>query len=280
LALGMAYALVALGFVLALNASGAVNFAHGALVLLGGAAAVLADVWTGLPGPLLLPLVMLVLGAAGVVTARVAILPLARRPPEATFVATIALAAIIEQSLLLAIGNAPRTAPSIAGSGAFDVAGISVGRQPLAIVVVGAVLIGAVWFLLERTQVGRRMRAVAADRTMARASGIPIDRYVVLSLALAGALAGVAGQLLGHQFLVVPTEGGGHMLRAYIAVALGGWGSIPGALLSALGIGVFETLVSTWLGDAWASAALYVAVLAVLSLRPQGLFGEPVGRRA
>ena len=276
----MAYALVALGFVLALNASGAVNFAHGGLVVLGGAAAVLADLWTGLPAPLLLPLVMLALGVAGVITARVAILPLVRRPPEATFVATIALAAIIEQSLLLAMGNAPRTAPPLAGSGATEIAGLNVGRQPLAIVIVSALLIVAVWFLLERTQVGRRMRAVAADRYAARASGIPVDRYIVLSLALAGALAGVAGQLLGHQFLVVPTEGGGHMLRAYIAVALGGWGSVPGAVLGALGIGVFETLVSSWLGDAWASAALYVAVLAVLSLRPQGLFGEPVGRRA
>jgi branched-chain amino acid transport system permease protein len=70
------------------------------------------------------------------------------------------------------------------------------------------------------------------------------------------------------------------MLKAYIAVALGGWGSVPGALLGALGIGIFETAVSTWLGDAWASGALYVVVLAVLSLRPSGLFGEPIGRRA
>jgi branched-chain amino acid transport system permease protein len=70
------------------------------------------------------------------------------------------------------------------------------------------------------------------------------------------------------------------MLRAYIAVALGGWGSVPGALVSALGIGIFETFVSAELGEAWASAALYIVVLAVVSLRPQGLFGEPVGRRA
>ena len=106
----MAYALVALGFVLALNAVGAVNFAHGDLVVLGGAAAVVADLWTGLPGPLLLPLVALALGVAGIVAARVAILPLASRPPEATFVATIALAAMIEQGLTVTLGAAPRTA--------------------------------------------------------------------------------------------------------------------------------------------------------------------------
>lgn len=276
----MAYALVALGFVLALNASGAVNFAHGDLVVLGGAAAVVAGLWTGLPGPLLLPLVAVALGAAGIVAARVAILPLAARPPEATFVATIALAAIIEQGLTVTMGAASRTAPALAGSGSFEVAGLALGRQPLAIVVVGAALVAAVWFLLERTQTGRRMRAVSADRHMARAVGIPVGRYVTLSLALAGALAGIAGLLLGHQFLVAPTQGAGHMLKAYIAVALGGWGSVPGALLGALGIGVFETLVSAGFGDAWASAALYLSVLVVLAFRPQGLFGEPVGRRA
>jgi branched-chain amino acid transport system permease protein len=276
----MAYALVALGFVLALNASGAVNFAHGDLVVLGGAVAVVVGSWSDLPGPLLLPLVALALGFAGVVAARVAILPLARRPPEATFVATIALAAIIEQGLTVTIGAAPRTVPPLAGSGVVEIAGVAFGRQPLAIVVVGAVLVAAVWLLLERTQTGRRMRAVAADRYMARAVGIPVGRYVTLSLALAGALAGIAGFLLGHQFLVSPTQGGGFMLKAYIAVALGGWGSVPGALLGALGIGIFETAVSTWLGDAWASGALYVVVLAVLSLRPSGLFGEPIGRRA
>ncbi len=276
----MAYALVALGFVLALNAAGAVNFAHGDLVVLGGAIAAFVGLSTGLPAVLLLPLVAVSIGVVGVLAARIAILPLATRPPEATFVATIALAAVIEQSLTIAMAGAPRTAPALLGGGSFTIAGFVLGRQPLAIVVLGAVLVAAVWFLLERTQTGRRMRAVAADRYMARAVGIPVGRYVVLSLALSGALAGIAGLLLGHQFLVTPTQGAGHMLKAYIAVALGGWGSVPGALVGALGIGLFETFVAAAFGDVWASAALYMAVLAVLALRPQGLFGEPVGRRA
>ncbi|MGE4078408.1 MAG: branched-chain amino acid ABC transporter permease [Reyranella sp.] len=280
MALGMAYALVALGFVLALNAAGAVNFAHGDLVVLGGAVAVAIGAWTSLPGVALLPLVAAALALAGIVAARVAITPLAARPPEATFVATIALAAIIEQGLTVEMGTAPRTAPALAGSGSFAMAGLALGRQPIAIIVLGGALVLATWFLLERTQTGRRMRAVSADRHMARAVGIPVGRYVLLSLALAGALAGIAGLLLGHQFLVAPTQGAGYMLKAYIAVALGGWGSVPGALLGALGIGVFETFVSAAFGDAWASAALYISVLVVLAVRPQGLFGEPVGRRA
>jgi branched-chain amino acid transport system permease protein len=276
----MAYALVALGFVLALNAAGAVNFAHGDLVVLGGAVAVMLAAWLGLPGFLLLPLVALALALAGVLAAHVAILPLARRPPETTFVATLALAAVIEQSLTLSLGAAPRTTPPLLGSGAVTVAGLPLGLQPLAIVIVGSLLVAGLWVLLERTQIGRRMRAVASDRHMARAVGIPVGRYVTLSLALAGALAGIAGFLLGHQFLVTPTQGAGHMLKAYIAVALGGWGSVPGALVGALAIGFFETFVSAEFGDAWASAALYISVLLVLTVRPRGLFGEPLGQRA
>src|SRR5260370_42308753 len=105
---------------------------------------------------------------------------------------------------------------------------------------------------------------------MARAVGIPVGRTVILALALAGALAGVAGLLLGHQFLVAPTQGAGHMLKAYIAVALGGWGSVPGALLAALGIGVFETFISAGLGGALGSAALYFSVLVGPAVRAHG----------
>ena len=277
LALGMAYALVALGFVLALNASGAVNFAHGDLVVLGGAVAVLLAAWLGLPGFLLLPLVALASACAGVLAAHVAILPLARRPPEATFVATIALAAIIEQTPDRHDGRgaahraAARRQRRVRRRRRRRSAG-SRWRSSWS----AACWSAAVWFLLERTQIGRRMRAVASDRHMARAVGIPVGRYVTLSLALSGALAGIAGFLLGHQFLVTPTQGAGHMLKAYIAVALGGWGSVPGALIGALAIGVFETFVSAEVGDAWASAALYIAVLLVLAFRPRGLFGEPV----
>ena len=133
----MAYALIALGFVLALNASGAVNFAHGDLVVLGGATAVSFGLWTELPAPLLLPFVALALGIAGVIASRVAILPLVQRPPEATFVATIALAAVIEQALTVTMGAAARTSPSLIGGGRIEIAGIAVGRQPFAIVIVG-----------------------------------------------------------------------------------------------------------------------------------------------
>ena len=210
----MAYALVALGFVLALNAAGAVNFAHGDLVVLGGAVAVLAGVWTGLPGLLLLPLVALALGARGHHRRtrrdpaagrdgrpRRPSSPPSRSPPSSSTASPSTWGQ----------RRAPRRRWPAAVRSTSPAWCLAASRSPSSWS--ARVLVAAVWFLLERTQTGRRMRAVAADRYMARAVGIPVGRYVTLSLALAGALAGVAGFLLGHQFLVAPTQGAGHMLQ-------------------------------------------------------------------
>ncbi|MBL8673810.1 MAG: branched-chain amino acid ABC transporter permease, partial [Rhodospirillales bacterium] len=204
LALGAAYALVALGFVLALNAAGAVNFAHGDAVMLGGVAAVViaslcAAAGLRLPGIALLPLVVVASGALGLLIAALGYWPLRDRPPASMFVATIALAAVFEQSATAFFGPEPRTAPPVWEGAPFTVGGIALGRQPLAVVAVAAVALGGVWLLLERTQTGRRLRAVAQDREMARALGIGATRLILGAFALAGALAGLAGALLGHQ---------------------------------------------------------------------------------
>jgi branched-chain amino acid transport system permease protein len=285
LALGAAYALVALGFVLVLNAAGAVNFAHGDMVMLGGVAAVtiagmLAAAGLRLPGIVLLPLVVIVSGLVGLLVAALGFWPLRDRPPSAVFVATIALAAVFEQSATAFFGPEPRAAPAVWEGPALSVAGVTLGRQPLALIVVAGIAIAAVHLLLERTQVGRRFRAVAQDRDMARVLGIRAARLIAGAFALAGGLAGLAGALLGHQFFVTAGQGPGYMLKAYIAAAIGGWGNVPGALLGALLIALFETLVSAALSSVWAQALLYVALLAILLLRPQGLFGEAIGRRA
>lgn len=285
LALGAAYALVALGFVLVLNAAGAVNFAHGDMVMLGGVAAVtlaamLAGAGLRLPGIVLLPLVVLVSGLVGLAVAALGFWPLRDRPPAAMFVATIALAAVFEQSATAFFGPEPRAAPPIWDGAPLVLSGITLGRQPVALIVVAGIAVAGVHALLERTQAGRRFRAVAQDRDMARALGIRAVHLIIGAFVLAGGLAGLAGALLGHQFFVHAGQGPAYMLKAYIATAIGGWGSVPGALLGALLIALFETLVSAALSAVWAQALLYLVLLAILLWRPQGLFGEAIGRRA
>ncbi len=280
LSLGCAYALVALGFVLVINAVGAVNFAHGDLVMAGGFLAVAAaQIWPA-PGILILPALLVIMAAMGVVLGAVAYLPLAKRPPSAVFVSTIAVGIMLQNGANALFGAAPRAGPALVVPGHWTGAGAAFDRQSLAVIVVSLILAGAFRFVLTRTQLGRSLRAVAADAEMARALGIDARLHILGAFAAAAALAGAAGLLLSQRYFVTPTEGTGLMLKAYIAVVIGGWGRWGGAVLGALFVAAFEVLVAAWLAQPLAEALLCAAVLAVLFVRPQGVFGETHGRRA
>ncbi|HEY6335329.1 MAG TPA: branched-chain amino acid ABC transporter permease [Alphaproteobacteria bacterium] len=280
LALGAAYALVALGFVLVLNATGAVNFAHGDLVMVGGFIAIALAQVLPLPGIVLLPLVMLAMAALGVVFSWLAYFPLMRRPPAAVYISTIALGIVFQNTANAIFGAAPRAAPALLGDRVFQIGGgVTIGAQSLAIILVAAAAILAQHFLFARTRLGRALRATAEDRDMARAIGIPVTRMIALTFALASALAGAAGLLLAHKYFVEPTRGTDFIMTAYIAVVIGGWGSIEGAVAGALLIAAFQAIVSAYVSYAAATALLYAALLAILFFRPRGLFGERAQRR-
>lgn len=285
IALGAAYALVALGFVLILNAAGAVNFAQGDLVMAGGFAAVaLAGLipldGVAVPGLVLAPLVALAGAAAGWLLAHLAYLPLRRQPVTAVFIATIACGLMLQHAANGLFGAAERRTPPLVTGDPLRLGDLALGRQSLAIVAVTAVLIFALHLLLERTQLGRRLRAAAEDPDMARALGIRVAALTALAFAIGAALAAVAGLLLANVYFVTPTAGLNFMLKAYIAVTLGGWGSLRGAVAGALLVAGFEVVAGRLISASIADALLYGLLLGILLLRPQGLFGETAGRRA
>lgn len=280
LALGAAYALVALGFVLVLNASRAVNFAHGDLVVAGGFATVALAPLLPFPAVLLLPAVLTIMAALGLALAAFAYIPLSGRPPAAIFVSTIAAGLILRNGLDALFGAAPRAGPPLLGPGLVEIGPAVASRQSLAIIGAAALLVALLWLLLARTRTGRRLRASAEDAEMARALGIPVMRMVAVAFALGAALAGAAGLLLANQFFVTPEDGGALMLKAYVAAALGGWGRLAGALAGAFAIALFEVGVAAVLSHPVAEAMLYAVALAILTLRPHGLFPEHAGRRA
>lgn len=285
IALGAAYALVALGFVLVLNATRAVNFAQGDMVVAGGFAAVAAALWlpvaeSGLPGLLILPVVAAGMAAFGLLFSAIAYFPLRHRPPVAIFISTIAVGFILQHAANGLFGAAERQTPPLVAGDTLTIGGLVLGRQSLTIIAVAAVLIVGLDLLLRRTQLGRRMRAAAEDPGMAAAVGVPVAAIVAGTFALSAAFAGVAGLLLGHTWFVAPTDGANLMLKAYIAVTLGGWGSVRGAVLGALLIAQFEIWGATLTGSTTiAEVALYLCLLALLLLRPTGLFGEAAGQR-
>lgn len=284
-ALGAAYALVALGFVLILNAAGAVNFAQGDLVMAGGfAAIVLAGTFPldsfAVPGLVLAPLVMLAGGAGGWIVAEIAYRPLRHRPPVAVFISTIAVGILLQHSANGIFGAAERRTPPLVSGEPLRLGGLAISLQSLAIVATAALAMLLLHQLLERTQLGRRLRAAAEDAEMARALGIPVRKLTALAFALGAGLAALAGLLLANVYFVTPTAGLAFMLKAYIAVTIGGWGSLRGAVAGAFLVALFELVAGRLFSASIADALLYVALLLALLFRPQGLFGEAAGRRA
>lgn len=292
-ALGASYALLALGFVLILNATSAVNFAHGDMVMAGGYVAIALGSVLQLPGVLLLPLVVTVMAALGFLFSYLAYFPLKDRPPVSVFISTIALGIVFQNSANAIVGAEPQKGPALFGEGTFSLAGITVGEQAVAIIGVAAVLITAQHVLLNYTGMGRKLRATAQDRQMAEAIGIRVNRMIALTFALGSALAGAAGLMLSNTFFVSPTDGSNYIIKAYIAVTIGGWGSLTGAVCGALIIAMFEVLlpslpvliptlkaVAPWLFTQTSSTILlYICLLAIMFFRPQGLFGEKVQKR-
>ncbi len=297
LALGAAYALLALGFVLIVNATSAVNFAQGDMVMAGGYVAIAVASIAPMPGIALLPFVLVAMVGLGLLSSLLAYFPLKNRPPVSVFVSTIALGIILQNTANVLAGAAPRTAPALFGDGQLMMAGASIAIQSLAVIGVAALLIAAQWWLFARTAIGRALRATAQDRVMAEALGIRVNRMIALTFGLAAALSGAAGLLLANTFFVSPSDGTNYIIKAYIAVTIGGWGSLTGAALGALLIALFEVVypqLPILVGLTESSRAalqgvfsqttgtilLYVAVLIILFVRPQGIFGELAQRRA
>jgi branched-chain amino acid transport system permease protein len=308
IALGSAYALLALGFVLILNATSAVNFAQGDMVMAGGYVAIAAATVLPVPGIALLPLVLAAMVALGLVFSLLAYFPLKSRPPVSVFISTIALGIIFQNTANAIFGAAPRgpyvtggaapgAPPPLFAAGQLALGPVTLPGQSAAVIAVAALLILGQWWLFARTRLGRQLRATAQDRAMAEAVGIRVNWMIAFTFGLAAALAGAAGLLLANTFFVSPTDGTNYIIKAYIAVTIGGWGSIAGAVAGALLIALFEVIFPSlplylplvdrnapWVQAVFSHTVstiiLYVVVLVILFFRPQGLFGEVVQRRA
>ena len=279
IALGALYALVALGFVFVINATGAVNFAQGELVMAGGYAAVAVQPFIPF-GPLMLLAVAAIMFFVGLALALVAYFPLMRRPPATVFISTLLCGIFLQNFFVVAFGPEARAGPPLFTSAQIRLGPIEISQQALGIVVVAALLIALQFAVFSRTQIGRKLRATTEDREMAQAIGIPATRMIALTFGIGASLAGVAGALLANQYFVWPTGGVTLTVFAYMAVVIGGWGSIPGAVIGAIMIALFQVVVASFVSSTAATILLYVAVLCVFLVRPQGLLGGPVRRRA
>lgn len=281
-ALGGLYALTAIGYSLVYGVMELVNFSHGSVYMLGAYVFYILMELAGLPLWLSLPGALAAAGLTGIVIQRVALTPFARRhlPLVYSLIATIGLSIVIQNVMLLFMGSQTRLFPTLFEGMFIDAWGCRISVLTLFIIALSVALIVALSLFLRLTRLGQGMRATAQNRYAAGLMGIPSERIVALCFFLGGVLAAVAGVLASMNYRSVDISIGASMgVKAFAATVLGGIGSVGGAALGGLVIGVSEVLVAGYISASLRDMAAYIILIAILIIRPCGLLGQRAQRK-
>jgi branched-chain amino acid transport system permease protein len=298
LVLGAVYALIALGYTMVYGILQLINFAHGDVLMVGALTALtvikLVMVWApGTPGWLLMLIGMLaaipVCVAVNVLIERVAYRPLRNAPRLAPLITAIGVSIILQTLAMIIYGRQFHVVPQLLPAEAVKFLGASITPTQIAIIVVSAVVMIALVLLVEKTKLGRAMRATAENPRVAGLMGVDANRVIVATFAIGAALAAVAGVLFAANYTVAHFYMGFMPgLKAFTAAVLGGIGNLYGAMVGGLILGIVEslgagyigTLTGGFFGSQYQDIFAFVVLIIVLTLRPSGIMGERVADRA
>lgn len=282
LAMGAIYGLVALGFVLLINAVNIVNFAQGEFVMLGAFLVYTmgSPDMLGLSFPVAFVLVVAAAGVVGVAFERLAYRPLRGGDFATYLVGTLASAVVIKNLAQQIWGPVPFSYTEPFNRKALHLGSVSIQWQHLLILAFTAVLVTGLYFFFFYTRTGKMMRATAQDRAAARLIGIRVARIGTVTFVMSTALGCLAGVLLAPVFFVNLDMGFLMGLKAFVATIIGGWGSVPGAIAGGVLVGVVEVLAAAFLNSQYKDAYAFAILILFLILRPQGIFGEKVAEKA
>ena len=274
LLLGAVYALFSSGLTLIWGMMNVVNFAHGDFVMLGMYTAVV--IWTALGGGpwASTPLAAIAIATLGVASYFFLVRHIMRGPMLAQILGTFGLALFLRYAAFWVFGANFKTLPDTLVGHSFVLAGIRFEGSRVLAGVSGLVITLLLHLILTRTAVGSRMLAVSEDATAAQLMGIRPQRMQALAWGMAGAATGIAGALIANFFYTSPTVGETLAILAFVVVSFGGFGSVLGALVAGLIIGVVESLSAYLVGPVYKDVIVYVLFVLVLWFRPQGLMGK------
>ena len=280
LGIGAIYALVALGFVLLIRAANVVNFAQGQFAMVG--AYMLTVGLNVLEWPYWLSILVSVVLMAlfGVIFAGTTYWPLRHRGGLPVIISTIGASIFLENIVLVLYGPSPEVLPGVFENPGFDVGPVFMDSQYLSILVSATLLVGLQYLIFEKTLLGKKLQATSQDKEMASLLGIPVALMILFTFAYSAMLGGVAGMLVAPVLFVSVGMGGLIALKAFAANIIGGYGSIPGAILGGLALGVAETMGASYLSVPYKDAFAFLMLLMFLAVRPQGLFGEKISEKA
>jgi branched-chain amino acid transport system permease protein len=293
LTLGAVYALIALGYSMVYGVLQLLNFAHGDVYMVGafiGYAIILALIPT--QGPLIAPFLIIVVmlvaamigcGLLGIAIEQFAYRPLRNAPRIAPLISALGVSFFLQNAVQLTLSAQFRSYPTeklLAPSLGIDLLGTRLSATRGLVIVVAVLMMAGLQYLIQRTRLGRAMRAVAIDREAAAMMGVDVDQVIVLTFFIGSALAGVAGVLTGVVFTRIwHTMGFTAGLKGFTAAVVGGIGSVPGAMLGGLLLGLLETFAVGFISATYRDAISFVVLVIVLLIRPLGLLGARIAKK-
>mgnify|MGYP000792806958 CR=1 FL=1 len=261
ISLGSVYALIALGYTMVYGIAKMLNFAHGDIIMVGAYAVVTSVLTLGMP-----PLVAILISIA--ICALLGI------------ISAIGVSYLLQNLALLIYGSEQKAFPVLFTIPSVELGGVYIDGITIATMAVTAIIMVGLSLFINRTRMGKAMRAVSEDKEAAELMGISVNRTITVTFAIGSALAGVAAIFYGAAYTYIrPTTGAMPGIKAFTAAVFGGIGSIPGAMLGGVLLGVIEQLSKTYISTLWADAIVFGVLVAVLVVKPTGLLGKRISEK-
>ncbi len=276
ISLGSVYAIIALGYTMVYGIAKMLNFAHGDVIMVGGYVSLLAMSSLGLPWWVGVLLAMVACTVLGVIIEGLAYKPLRAAPSLAVLITAIGVSYFLQNAAQLLWGASPKSYTPVVG-GALSLGGLTISGISLLTIAMCVVIMVGLTLFTSKSKMGKAMRACSEDKGAAQLMGININRTISLTFAIGSALAAIAGVLLcSFNTSLMPTTGSMPGIKAFTAAVFGGIGSIPGAFLGGMLLGIIESLSKAYISTQLANSIVFAVLIITLLVRPAGLLGKYV----
>ena len=287
LGIGSIYALIAIGYTMVYGIAKMLNFAHGDVIMVGAYALFVtastgSAAQLGLPAFVAIPIAVVICALLGVIIEFLAYRPLRGKQPLAVLITAIGVSYALQSIVLIVFGSDRKPFPDLIELPDFKLLGgeLTLKGTTIMTLVVTAILMVCLTLFINKTKMGKAMRAVSEDKGAAELMGISVNRTISVTFAIGSALAAVAGMFYGMTYTYInPYTGSMPGIKAFVAAVFGGIGSLPGAMLGGVLMGIIESFASTYISGQLANAIVFGVLIIVLLVKPTGLLGKKINEK-